>query len=388
MAVTRPTVDQFNIQSIAGAIASDSVAIGSISTQLTTDGDVTISAIAIVSDDTSMMVNMTTPAIISGMTTSPAPGSYIVTYNSKFLVVDTSTITETAKLDAIALYNDLSTRAPTGNETVRTGGVTFFNETIGPGVYTQPGAVVVNGTLTLDANGDANAEFILGTTSGAFTTGVAAEIILINGATSNNVWVISSDATSTAADAIFRGSLLTLTGAASTGANTLFEGRILIANGGAIALGAGTIATTPTGVPQATLGTLDQFSIFTGAGAVSTTGIVTTVPLSIGTNLGVITGFSGIGQVGGSIMHACETETSKICVGVYVDGDLISDSLRSYNHLFNGIDHEYPIILQTVATITTGQTVDIRTWAPMGLSDIGPRMSLVLIPMTQRPTTG
>jgi hypothetical protein len=345
----------------------------------------TTSAIALASSATSMSVKNSTPEIIPGMTSTPvASGSYIVTYNSKFLVDDTSSVTAQAKQDALALYADLSTRVPTGNETVRTGGVVFSDETIGPGVYTQAGAVAINGTLTLDAGGDINAEFILGTTVGAFTTGIGAEVVLINGASSSNVWIISSAATATGGNTILKGSLLALIGAPSTGAGTHIEGRIITTDG-AIALGAGTIMTTPIGVSQAKLGTLTQFSAYSGAGAVSTTGTLTTVSMSVGSDLGAITGFSGLGQVGGSIIPASATETSRICVGVYINGELIPDSMRCYNHLFNGIDHEYPIVLQTIATITPGQTIDVRTYAEIGSLTIGPRMSLMMLPMSLIP---
>lgn len=64
MAVTRPTAEQLDIQSIAAAIAADSVAIGSISTQLTTDGNVTVTESQI--SDFDDYVNFTSAQTISG----------------------------------------------------------------------------------------------------------------------------------------------------------------------------------------------------------------------------------------------------------------------------------------------------------------------------------
>tara|TARA_B110000503_G_scaffold137162_1_gene220896 strand:+ start:1548 stop:2711 length:1164 start_codon:yes stop_codon:yes gene_type:complete len=337
---------------------------------------VATSATAITSSTTTLAVDHSTPQIVPGMTLTPTAGSYIVNYNSKFVVVDTSSITLAAKDATIALYADLSTRSATGSETSHPPSDVYANETIGPGVYIHTGAVTVNGTLTL--TGSSTDEFII-RTAGAISTGTFAEIVLAGGATSSNVWFVSAGAPSTGANTTFRGNFIADQAAPSLGADTSFEGRMLAVNG-AIAIGAASVITAPTGTATTSIGVLVVFNLFTGNQAVSTTGTATTVALSIGTHGGAITGFID-GSVGGHLYPGGATELSRIRVGVYVDGVLVDDSSRQYGHSFNNIDEEYPIVLQTVVAITTGQTVDIRASSAFGEHSVGPRMSLVVIPV-------
>jgi hypothetical protein len=97
------------------------------------------------------------------------------------------------------------------------------NLTLTPGLYTNAAAETLNsGTLTLDAQGDANAVFIfqIGTT---LTTISGTQIVLANGAQARNVyWAIGSSAT-LGTYSTFEGTLTALqsitmqTGAAITG---------------------------------------------------------------------------------------------------------------------------------------------------------------------------
>ena len=324
-------------------------------------------------NDNNITIDHSTPQVIPYMTMTPEAGTYIVNYNSMFSVVDTSSVTLAAKNATIALYADLSTRSATGSETPRTPSDIYANETIGPGVYIHTGAVTVNGTLTLDAGGNAGAEFII-RTAGAITTGTFAEIVLAGGATSKNVWFVSAGAPSTGANTIFRGNFIADQAAPSLGATTSFEGRMLAVNG-AIATGEACIITEPTGTATTSVGVLTIFNLFTGNGAVSNTGTVTTVALSIGTNLGAITGFA---NVGGNLYPGGATEESRIRLGVYIDGVLQDDSTRTYDHLASAIDQTYQSVLQTVTSTTAGQTIDIRASSAFGEHSVGPRMSLII----------
>tara|TARA_B110000879_G_scaffold210637_1_gene301214 strand:- start:155 stop:1327 length:1173 start_codon:yes stop_codon:yes gene_type:complete len=336
-----------------------------------------ISATAITSNSTTLVVDHSLPQIVPGMSFVSSAGNYIVNYNSKFLIVDTASITETAKTDVIALYADLSTRSATGSETSRSASDIYANETLGPGVYIHTGAITVNGTLTL--NGSSTDEFII-RTAGAITTGTFAEIVLTGGATSSNVWFVSAGAPSTGASTTVRGNFLANHAAPSMGASTNFEGRMLAVNG-AIALGEACVITGPTGTRTTSIGTLIFFNLFTGAQAISSTGTVTTVELSIGTNQGAVTGFVD-GNVSGNIYPGGAGENSRFRIGVYIDGVLIDDSRRQYDHPVGSIDQEYQIVLQTVATATAGQTIDIRASAAFGEMSLGPRMSLVALPIS------
>jgi len=64
---------------------------------------------------------------------------------------------------------------------------------INPGIYQTGAASTLNGNLTLDAQGDANAVFII-RIGGAFATGVNSNVVLINGASYCNVyWQIGGE---------------------------------------------------------------------------------------------------------------------------------------------------------------------------------------------------
>jgi len=325
--------------------------------------------------ETVQLLDHSVPQIITDMTLCPPAGTYIVNYNSKFAVIDTSSITSAAKAEVTSLYADLSTRSATGSETSRTASDIYANETLDPGVYIHTGAVTINGKLTLDAGGDPAAEFII-RTAGAITTGTFAEIELIGDATSSNVWFVAAGAPSTGANTIFRGNMIADQAAPSLGATTSFEGRMLAVNG-AIAIGEACTITAPTGTGTTSIGSLVVFSLFTGNQAVSNTGTVTTVALSIGTDNGAITGFAD-GNVGGNLYPGGAGQSSRLRIGVYLDGVLVEDSRRQYDHAFQNIDEEYQIVLQSVVTITDEQCIDIRASAAFGKVAVGPRMSLVL----------
>jgi hypothetical protein len=328
---------------------------------------------AITSDNTILALINSTPKIVTGMTVTPSAGSYLINFNSEYTVIDTASITLQAKTDLITLYDELMalTTTVTRSTTVYGNG-----EILTGGVYDYPGATTLNGILTLNAAGDSTKQFIFRCT-GAFSTNAFSEIALSGGAISSNVWFVSEGAGSTGADSIFKGSILANQAAVSTGVRTDFEGRLLSITG------ANDIVTTnftlPTGTSQSTLGSTSTFTIFTGTGAVSNIG-ASIVPQNIGTNVGAITGF-GTATVGGSIIPGGAAEITRFNAGIYIDGILIPNSKRTTNKPFEAIDFEYPVILQTVTTITAGQTIDVRAYSSIGEQHLGPRMSLLITPI-------
>ena len=332
-----------------------------------------LSATAIATGANAVLIDSATPIIITGMTTTPSAGTYIVNFNSQFVVDDTSSQTLQAKTDLIALYDALVALPVTDTGHVPTYGA----ETLGPGVYYQAGATNITGTLTLDASDDPDALFVF-RCAGAFTTGASAEVVLINGATSSNVWFVSEGAASTGADTIFRGSIIANQAAVSTGAGTSVEGR-MFAITGAVGIGAASIFTRPTGTSVMTLGLLDLFNLFTGTGNISNTG-ASEIQLSIGTNSGTITGFD-TATVGGSIISGGSPTLTVFRCAIYVDGDIVQDSLRSTSRPFELETFEFPIVLQTVITVAAGQTVDVRAYSELGIQTVGPRMALTLLPI-------
>lgn len=111
--------------------------------------------------------------------------------------------------------------APTGNAQVT--GDNYF----APGVYQSSTSILVTGDLTLDAKGDANAEFVFQSSS---TVGTApnARILLINGAKASNVYWWAGSAATLNTGTTWQGNILAsdnvsmLVGASSCG--RLFAG--------------------------------------------------------------------------------------------------------------------------------------------------------------------
>jgi hypothetical protein len=136
---------------------------------------------------------------------------------------DADTVTQTAKGDLSDAYDTAAGLTPATDLTAELGGTTLL-----PGVYTSP-TFGLTGTLTLDANGDPNAQFVLqaGTT---LTTATDSSVVLINGANACDVfWQIGSSATFGTRTA-FTGEVLAHTDiTATTGAT--FQGRLLAETG-------------------------------------------------------------------------------------------------------------------------------------------------------------
>ncbi|MFC4033392.1 ice-binding family protein [Streptomyces polygonati] len=95
-----------------------------------------------------------------------------------------------AHADLITTYDNAAGQIPDTSISGDLGG-----QTLPPGVYNAASSIGLTGTLTLDAEGDRNADWIfqIGST---LTTATASQVLLINGATARNViWLIGSSAT-------------------------------------------------------------------------------------------------------------------------------------------------------------------------------------------------
>ena len=135
-------------------------------------------------------------------------------------------VTVAAKADLSTAYNDAAGRTPTTiyDPIFDLGGLTLTS-----GVYNNPSSFGLTGTLTLDAQGDADAVWIfqMGST---FITGANSAIKLVGGARSANVfWQVGSSAT-LGADTDFAGNLLVAT-SISMGSGSDVAGRVLAVNG-------------------------------------------------------------------------------------------------------------------------------------------------------------
>lgn len=131
----------------------------------------------------------------------------------------------TAKADLVSAFNDAMGRPPGTIEADLSG------KTLPPGVYTSGSTMMisVNGTLTLDGQGDANAVWIFQVGS-ALTADVGSKVALINGAKAANVfWAIGSSSTINA-NVDFKGTVLAVA-SNSVGTGSKVEGRLVCTTG-------------------------------------------------------------------------------------------------------------------------------------------------------------
>ena len=141
-------------------------------------------------------------------------------------------VTQGAKNDLVVAYNDAAGRSPVTNVPVELGGTTLL-----AGVYTSP-TLGLTGTLTLDAQGRTDAQFIFlaGSTLIAESN---SRVLLLNGADPCRVvWQVGSSATFKAGTS-FVGDVLAYTSITAQTSAT-FQGRLLARNG-AVTLDTNTI---------------------------------------------------------------------------------------------------------------------------------------------------
>lgn len=208
--------------------------------------------------------------------------------------VDNGTAT-TASVDLLNAYNNLSTRTPKapplspviGNSTTLPAGVFRINEAAG----------FLNGDLTLDANGDANAMFIF-QIQGTFNSSANSRVILINGAVACNVFWIAEGAIDLGAGTIMKGNVIADNAAILLGPNVNLEGRVFSTTG-AISF-TNLTAYTPLGCGVAelngpvapVLGSTVCYALFSTSGLVTNSGVGTTRGTGdIGTNFGATAGY-------------------------------------------------------------------------------------------------
>ncbi len=230
---------------------------------------------------------------ITGFSTS-------IVYDGSFYNADS--ITQRAKKDLDTAYSQLSNTTATNTTHAAAFG---SGETITTGVYSVAGAGSVAGSLTLDAEGNPSAVFIL-KFGGAFTTGASTTIILTNGAIAANVFWLAEGAIAMGASTKMKGTLIANNAAISMATGGNLEGRMLSTTG-AVAFGPGSAykpGTTITNIPLnycCVLRSTANFVMFTSNGAVGNTG-TSTITGNIGTHNGATTGF-GTSTVNGSFYN-------------------------------------------------------------------------------------
>jgi hypothetical protein len=129
-----------------------------------------------------------------------------------------------AQSDLTIAYDDAAGRTPAQLVSADLGGLTVTG-----GIYKSSSSLGLTGTLTLDAQGDANAVFIFQAGS-SLTTASGSVVNLINGAQPCNVfWQVGSSAT-LGTSSVFVGNILALT-SISMNNGVVVHGRALARNG-------------------------------------------------------------------------------------------------------------------------------------------------------------
>lgn len=330
--------------------------------------------------------NSTSIELISGMSITPPQGTYSVTFNSQINNAAVTTVTSqntsigTAQgvIDLQAAYDQLVSIPVTNSSHIPAMG---NGETLFPGVYLFPAAASIAAILNLDAQGNPDAVFIF-KIGGAFAIGAVSSIILKNGALARNVFFVAEGAISVGATSVMKGTYISHSAALAFNAGSSLDGRFFTL-AGAITFGPA-IATVPLGASPINLGVLTNFAIFTGVGAIANAGI-STINGNVGSNLGAITGFE-ISSIDGAIYTPDSvivnslpiiTTTTTTAVtpilatfSIYQNGVLVPNSSRTIVSNANVTS----VNLQAIATVSAGQTVDVRWKIDSGTVALGNRI--------------
>jgi hypothetical protein len=302
-----------------------------------------------ISANTEIFTQSTTDVLATGMSFTPTAGNYIVNFNSEYSIEPTD-ITGQAQIDLNAAYLNLWLR-PVTNRTLSYGA----GVTLSPGVYYNAGAVTTTGTLTLDAGGDPNAEFIF-KFGAAYSTAAASTVVLTNGASACNVYWVAEGAIALGANTVMKGMLISNSGAVSLGSMSQLQGN-LFSTAGAISIDASVVSKT-TGCTN-NFGSLNNFLIFSKSGVISNTG-ASYITGDIATNTGTISGFEFANLIGS--IHAPGASIATANFSVYQNGTLIPFSSRKRKSTLNLSE----ITLQALASVNAGGSIEIRWNVALG----------------------
>jgi hypothetical protein len=198
-------------------------------------------------------VTNTGPTVVNGGDVGVSPGSAITgfppgTVTPPFTTQAADAVALQAQNDLTTAYNAAASLAPTQNLTGQDlGGLTLL-----PGVYFFSSSAQLTGTLTLNDEGDPNAQFVfqIGST---ITTASNSSVVTINGGSMPGCdvfWQIGSSATLGTGTA-FEGHILALTSITETTGATILDGSALARNG-AVTLDDNTITNCVGSVPEPT----------------------------------------------------------------------------------------------------------------------------------------
>lgn len=223
-------------------------------------------------------------------------------------------------------------------------------ETLNAGVYDIAGLTTLSNTLTLDAQGNANAVFIF-KISAEFNSTASSQINLINGALACNVFWKVEGAVNLASLTMMKGTIIANNGAIDMSAGTKLEGRALSTTGAVtvngvtakIPVGCGSVVLTGPRAPD--LASAGCYAIFSGNGPVTNSAnSVTNVKGDVGTNATLTTGYNPL-LVDGSIHPIPDNSTAQ------ASADLLN--VRTYlNALVPDIELLFPAIFGSGLVLT------------------------------------
>jgi Ice-binding-like len=174
-------------------------------------------------------VENTGPSVLNGQL-GVSPGSTLPGFNEAVLngaVHNNDAVAAKAKLDLANAYK-VAAETPVlpANDLSNTD---LGERTLKPGAYRYTSSAQLTGALTLDAQGDPNAEFVF-EIAAELTTAPASSVLLINGASPCNVhWQVGSSATLDTTT-VFVGNLMALTSVSLNDKATVL-GRVFASNG-------------------------------------------------------------------------------------------------------------------------------------------------------------
>ncbi|MEP6483087.1 MAG: ice-binding family protein [Rudaea sp.] len=282
-------------------------------------------------------VTNTGPTSITG-DLGVSPGTAITGFPPGVVVGGVSHSADAAALqaqsDLTAAYNNLAGQSC---NTVKTG-QNLGGQTLTAGVYCFSSSAQLTGTLTLDAQGDANAVFIfqIGST---LTTASNSKVVVINGGSNcNTFWQIGSSAvlgTTTA----FAGNILALTSITlNTGATN--SGRLLARNG-AVTLQSNSaavcsascaaIGVSPTSLPVATVGVPYDQTLTAAGGAGPYTFAVTSGTMPPGLSVSTAGVISGSPTSAGSYSFGVTATGANTCAGIQAIRVIVSPTIVGAN---------------------------------------------------------
>ena len=223
----------------------------------------------------------------------------------------------TAKNDLLIAYGQLNSATVT---TTLTATLLGNGQTLLAGVYAINAAATMNGGLTLDAKGNANAVFIF-RVQGSLSAAASSKVYLTNGALACNVFWQVEGLVSLAAGTTMRGTIIANNAAINMNTGDTLEGRALSINGAIT--GDGLLAYTPIGCSSPVhngpvapaLGAVGCYAIFSSSGAVTNSG-VTHVTGDVGSNSGSASGFNPL-FVTGTVHSIPDGSTSQCAADLH-----------------------------------------------------------------------